>query len=233
MKEILTISGITKSFGKNKALDGIELAIPEKGIVSIIGPSGSGKTTLLRIIAGLEQQDSGTMLFSGKPPKIGIVFQDFNLWPHKTVLENIIEAPVVVGNIPTGQAAREAEALLEKVGMAGKAHSYPMQLSGGERQRAAIARALAMKPQMILFDEITSNLDPEMIGSVNKVIRTLADDGLTLIIVSHDIFFVEEISDKVFFIDKGKLIESGAASELLTNPVKERTRQFLARILNR
>ena len=233
MKELMKISGLVKKFGKNTVLDGIELAVNEKEIVSIIGPSGSGKTTLLRIIADLEQQDSGTLSFSGKRPEIGIVFQDFNLWPHKTVLENIIEAPVIVGNTPTEQAAGEAEELLEKVGMAGKAHSYPMQLSGGERQRAAIARALAMKPQMILFDEITSNLDPEMIGSVNKVIRTLAEDGLTLIIVSHDIFFVEEVADRIFFIDKGKLIESGSASELLTNPVKERTRQFLARILNR
>ncbi len=232
MKEYLKLNKIKKSFGETPVLDGIDFTINKNEIVSIIGPSGSGKTTLLRIIARLEKIDAGEITFA-KKPKVGMVFQDFNLWPHKTVLENIITAPMLVKKIAKEEAVKEAKEILEKVGLENKAESYPFQLSGGEKQRAAIARALAMKPELLLFDEITSNLDPEMIGDVNKVIRKLAEDGFTLVFVSHDIFFAEEISDKIFFIDKGKIVESGSASNVLLNPTKKRTKQFLARTLNK
>lgn len=233
MSQFLEAKGISKSFGTLRVLDGMDLSVDEGEVISIVGPSGSGKTTLLRIIAGLEKADSGTVSFPRKSHEFGMVFQDFNLWPHKTVLENVIEAPVLVKKVPKETAKKEGLALLHKVSLGDKADKYPFQLSGGEKQRAAIARALAVKPKIILLDEITSNLDPECVGELNSIIRTLASEGLTMLIVSHDIFFVEEIADKVVFMDNGRVIESGPSSKVLLNPAEKRTRQFLARMLNR
>jgi L-cystine transport system ATP-binding protein len=245
----LTISGLAKSFGENKVLKDINLELDKGEVLSIIGPSGSGKTTLLRCFNGLETPDKGRMSFEDgltidfgeKVPKQSIdtmrkksamVFQSYNLFPHKTVLENVIEGPVIVQKEKRASAVERAEALLEKVGLKEKKDFYPHQLSGGQQQRVGIARALALKPELMLFDEPTSALDPELIGEVLTVMKDLAKEKWTMIMVTHEIQFAGEISDQIVFMDGGYIVEHGPPQEVLRAPKQERTKQFLQRILN-
>ncbi|MEH7222794.1 amino acid ABC transporter ATP-binding protein [Bacillus sp. JJ1566] len=245
----LTVKGLAKSFGENEVLKNIEISVGKGEVVSIIGPSGSGKTTMLRCFNGLEQPDKGifqfedgfSLNFSEKMSKqdrtrlsrkSGMVFQSYNLFPHKTALQNVMEGPVIVQKRHKTEARTEAEELLEKVGLKEKMNLFPHQLSGGQQQRVGIARALALKPELILFDEPTSALDPELIGEVLKVMKDLATENWTMIIVTHEIQFAGEVSDKVLFMDGGYIIEQGTPDEVLKKPKEERTKQFLQRILN-
>lgn len=245
----LSIEGLAKSFGENEVLKNINVNVQKGEVVSIIGPSGSGKTTLLRCFNGLEQPDKGifkfedglTLNFEEKinkremarlSRKSGMVFQSYNLFPHKTALENVIEGPMIVQKRKKAEVIKEAEVLLEKVGLKDKINFYPHQLSGGQQQRVGIARALALKPQLMLFDEPTSALDPELIGEVLTVIKDLAKENWTMIIVTHEIQFAGEVSDKVLFMDGGHIVEQGLPDEVLRHPKEERTKQFLQRILN-
>ena len=245
----LTINGLAKSFGDNEVLKNINLELSKGQVLSIIGPSGSGKTTLLRCFNGLETPDKGIMQFAdgltinfeGKiqrqdadrlRKKSAMVFQSYNLFPHKTVLENIIEGPVIVQKEKRVSAVERAEALLEKVGLKEKMNAYPHQLSGGQQQRVGIARALALKPELMLFDEPTSALDPELIGEVLTVMKDLAKEHWTMIMVTHEIQFAGEISDQILFMDGGYIIEHGHPQEVLKAPKQQRTKQFLQRILN-
>jgi len=213
-------------------------------VVCLIGPSGSGKSTLLRCINALEAYDGGQINVFGEPvqrgsktvhalrSRMGMVFQRFNLFPHRTVLENVMEGPVYVKGEPPQQVREEAVVLLEKVGLSAKADAYPEQLSGGQQQRVAIARALAMKPDAMLFDEPTSALDPELVGDVLAVMRTLADEGMTMIVVTHEMGFAREVADRVCFLHGGYIVESGAAEQVLGNPQHPRTQDFLRRVLH-
>lgn len=245
----LTISGLAKSFGDNQVLKNINLELDKGEVLSIIGPSGSGKTTLLRCFNGLETPDKGVMKFAdgltinfeGKihkqaqdrlRKKSGMVFQSYNLFPHKTVLENVIEGPVIVQKEKRASAIDRAEELLAKVGLKEKMDFYPHQLSGGQQQRVGIARALALKPDLMLFDEPTSALDPELIGEVLTVMKDLAKENWTMIMVTHEIQFAGEISDQILFMDGGYIVEHGRPQEVLRAPKEERTKQFLQRILN-
>lgn len=245
----LTISGLAKSFGDNKVLKDINLELDKGEVLSIIGPSGSGKTTLLRCFNGLETPDKGMMRFENgltidfgeKASKQSVdqmrkmsamVFQSYNLFPHKTVLENVIEGPIIVQKEKRASAVERAEALLEKVGLKEKKDFYPHQLSGGQQQRVGIARALALKPELMLFDEPTSALDPELIGEVLTVMKDLAKEKWTMIMVTHEIQFAGEISDQIVFMDGGYIVEHGPPQEVLKAPKQERTKQFLQRILN-
>jgi len=245
----LTISGLAKSFGDNKVLKDINLELDKGEVLSIIGPSGSGKTTLLRCFNGLETPDKGMMRFENgltidfgeKASKQSVdqmrkmsamVFQSYNLFPHKTVLENVIEGPIIVQKEKRASAVERAEALLEKVGLKEKKDFYPHQLSGGQQQRVGIARALALKPELMLFDEPTSALDPELIGEVLAVMKDLAKEKWTMIMVTHEIQFAGEISDQIVFMDGGYIVEHGPPQEVLKTPKQERTKQFLQRILN-
>ncbi|WP_099361619.1 amino acid ABC transporter ATP-binding protein [Fredinandcohnia onubensis] len=245
----LSVKGLAKSFGENEVLKDIDLEINKGEVVSIIGPSGSGKTTMLRCFNGLEQPDKGlfqfedglSINFAGKLRKLdiirlsrksGMVFQSYNLFPHKTALQNVMEGPVIVQKRNKTEARSEAEDLLEKVGLKEKMDLYPDQLSGGQQQRVGIARALALKPELLLFDEPTSALDPELIGEVLKVMKDLANENWTMIIVTHEIQFAGEISDKVLFMDGGYIVEQGKPDAVLKNPKEERTKRFLQRILN-
>jgi L-cystine transport system ATP-binding protein len=245
----LTISGLAKSFGDNKVLKDINLELDKGEVLSIIGPSGSGKTTLLRCFNGLETPDKGRMSFEDgltinfgekaskqsidtMRKKSAMVFQSYNLFPHKTVLENVIEGPVIVQREKRASAVERAEALLEKVGLLEKKDFYPHQLSGGQQQRVGIARALALKPELMLFDEPTSALDPELIGEVLTVMKDLAKEKWTMIMVTHEIQFAGEISDQIVFMDGGYIVEHGPPPEVLKAPKQERTKQFLQRILN-
>lgn len=240
---MIEVVNLEKSFGENKVLKGITETIATGEVVSVIGPSGSGKSTFLRCLNLLEMPTGGKIVVDDEEitakntdinkmrEKIGMVFQRFNLFPHKTVLENITLAPVHVKKIPLEDAKKRAMELLSQVGLANKADSYPQELSGGQQQRVAIARALAMDPEIMLFDEPTSALDPEMVGEVLNVIRSLTKTGMTMVIVTHEMGFAREVSDRVFFIDKGIVMEKGSPDDIFNNAKVDRTKNFLAKIL--
>ncbi|WKD37177.1 amino acid ABC transporter ATP-binding protein [Streptomyces xanthophaeus] len=249
---MIELDGVTKSFGPQRVLDGISLGVERSTVTCVIGPSGSGKSTLLRCVNRLERIDAGSITVDGElmgyhwrygrlhelgPRQIarqrartGMVFQNFRLFPHMTVLDNLTEAPMAVLGLPRARAEARAHALLEQVGLSGKAAARPTRLSGGEQQRAAIARALAMRPKVMLFDEPTSALDPELTGEVLKVIRALADDGMTMVIVTHEMQFAREIADHVVFMDEGRIVESGPPEQVLDHPAQPRTARFLIRL---
>ncbi|MFJ5883794.1 amino acid ABC transporter ATP-binding protein [Kitasatospora cineracea] len=245
--------GVHKSYGQVEVLKGIDLEVRQSEVFCLVGPSGSGKSTFLRCINHLEKINAGRLYVDGelvgyrqkgdrlyelkdrevalKRQDIGMVFQRFNLFPHMTALENVIEAPVQVKKEGRAAAKERAMALLERVGLADKAGSYPSQLSGGQQQRVAIARALAMQPKLMLFDEPTSALDPELVGDVLDVMRGLAEDGMTMIVVTHEMGFAREVGDALVFMDGGVVVESGHPREVLGNPQHERTRAFLSKVL--
>ena len=226
--KLLEIENLKKSFEDLDVLHDISLGVEEGEVVAIIGPSGSGKSTLLRCCTGLEQADSGTIHYEGS---YGLVFQNFNLFPHYSVLKNIMDAPISVQKQSKKEAEKEARRLLEKMGLGDKADVYPCQLSGGQQQRVAIARALALKPSILFFDEPTSALDPEMTGEILKVIRELAEEKMTMVIVTHEMSFARDVADRVIFMDGGYIIEQGDPKEVIEHPKEERTRQFLARFM--
>jgi polar amino acid transport system ATP-binding protein len=240
---MIELDNVHKSFGANHVIRGITTHVSKGEVVCIIGPSGSGKSTILRCINGLEGYNSGSIRFEGIPvnrtaksitavrTQVSMVFQRFNLFPHRTALENVIEGPVFVKREPRADAQAHGRLLLERVGLADKVGAYPHELSGGQQQRVAIARALAMRPKAILFDEPTSALDPELVGDVLAVMRSLADEGMTMVVVTHEIGFAREVADRVLFLDGGVIAEEGAAAELLTNPRNPRTQDFLRRVL--
>ena len=240
---MIEVVNLEKSFGENKVLKGITETIATGEVVSVIGPSGSGKSTFLRCLNLLEMPTGGKIVVDDEEitakntdinkmrEKIGMVFQRFNLFPHKTVLENITLAPVHVKKIPLEDAKKRAMELLSQVGLANKADSYPQELSGGQQQRVAIARALAMDPEIMLFDEPTSALDPEMVGEVLNVIRSLTKTGMTMVIVTHEMSFARDVSDRVFFIDEGIVMEKGSPDDIFNNAKVDRTKNFLAKIL--
>ena len=239
---MIDIENLRKSFGDVEVLKGIDLTIKEKEVVVIIGPSGSGKSTLLRCMNYLEEPTSGKVSVDGivldgeaninkVREEVGMVFQRFNLFPHMTVLDNIMLAPIKVRHITKAEAEDTARKLLARVGLADKADAYPSQLSGGQQQRVAIARALAMKPKVMLFDEPTSALDPEMVGEVLDVMRKLAEGGMTMVIVTHEMGFAREVGDRLLFVDDGRIIEQGDPKEVFEHPQEERTRLFLSKVL--
>jgi polar amino acid transport system ATP-binding protein len=244
---------VHKRFGRLEVLKGISLEVQPGEVMCLLGPSGSGKTTFIRCINHLEKINSGRLWVDGelvgyrqsgdklyelsdaavcrKRAEIGMVFQRFNLFGHMTALENVVEAPIRVKRIPKDRAAAAARDLLARVGLADKTDSYPAQLSGGQQQRVAIARALAMNPKLMLFDEPTSALDPELVGDVLDAMRALANDGMTMVVVTHEIGFAREVADSVVFMDGGVVVESGRPDDVLSNPQHERTKQFLSKIL--
>ena len=239
---MIDIENLRKSFGDVEVLKGIDLTIKEKEVVVIIGPSGSGKSTLLRCMNYLEEPTSGKVSVDGivldgeaninkVREEVGMVFQRFNLFPHMTVLDNIMLAPIKVRHITKAEAEDTARKLLARVGLADKADAYPSQLSGGQQQRVAIARALAMKPKVMLFDEPTSALDPELVGEVLDVMRKLAEEGMTMVIVTHEMGFAREVGDRLLFVDDGRIIEQGDPKEVFEHPQEERTRLFLSKVL--
>ncbi len=250
---VVEATDVHKSFGRTEVLKGIDLTVQRREVVVIIGASGSGKTTFLRCINHLEKINSGRIKVNGhmigyreedgklvedkerniarQRQEIGMVFQRFNLFPHLTALENIIEAPIQVRGTDRDQAAEMGMALLDRVGLAVKADAYPSRLSGGQQQRVAIARALAMKPALMLFDEPTSALDPEMIGEVLEVMQELAREGMTMIVVSHEMGFAREVANRVVMVDEGRIIEEGTPQHFFDNPEHERTKAFLSKIL--
>ncbi|HEV7421463.1 MAG TPA: amino acid ABC transporter ATP-binding protein [Mycobacterium sp.] len=244
----IAAEGVHKAFGDNEVLKGVSFTVPQGTATTIIGPSGSGKTTLLRALNALDVPDAGVIrvgeveLDFAKPiakdqlrryrAQSGFVFQAHNLFPHKTVLQNVTEGPVVVQKRPKEEAEAEALDLLRQVGLVEKRDQYPYQLSGGQQQRVGIARALALKPKVVLFDEPTSALDPELVGEVLSVIKDLAVEGWTLVIVTHEIQFARQVSNQVLFTDGGVVLEKGSPAEVIGDPKEERTRQFLDRILN-
>lgn len=240
---VIQISDLHKKFGELHVLKGINEHITQGEVVVIIGPSGSGKSTLLRCLNLLEHPTSGEIVFEGITitdqrndinklrEKMGMVFQQFNLFPHKTVLENITLAPINVKNIKKDEAEKIAFKLLDRIGLRDKANSYPNQLSGGQKQRIAIARALAMSPDVMLFDEPTSALDPEMVGEVLDVMKELAGDGMTMVVVTHEMGFAKEVGTRVLFMDEGKVVEKGSPEEIFCNPKNPRTKDFLAKVL--
>lgn len=252
-KPLVEAINLHKDFHGVDVLKGIDMTVSEGEVVCLLGPSGSGKTTFLRCINQLEVFNGGRLYVDGEllglrengdklhrlPDKqiarqrrqIGMVFQRFNLFPHKTALENVIEGPVHVGGMSKKQARTEARELLERVGLSERADHYPAQLSGGQQQRVAIARALAMKPKLMLFDEPTSALDPELVGEVLAVMRELADDGMTMLVVTHEIAFARDVADRVVFMDGGVVVEQGKPSDVIRNPQHERTKAFLSRII--
>ena len=243
MNNIVEMQHIFKNFGLVTILKDFNLSLRQGEKVVIIGPSGSGKSTVLRCINCLEPIQGGKIVFEGREitqktdlsvlrTKIGMVFQHFNLFPHKTVLENVIEAPVIVRKTPKDEAEKAAMILLERVGLADKCDSYPKELSGGQKQRVAIARALAMDPQIMLFDEPTSALDPELVGEVLSVMKRLAEDGMTMIVVTHEMAFAKEVADRVLFMDQGVIVEEGVPKDIFENPTHKRTQAFLQRILH-
>ena len=239
---MIEIKNLHKSFGHVEVLKGVDVSIEEKEVVVIIGPSGSGKSTLLRCMNYLEEPTSGDITVDNMKldkhadinkirENIGMVFQRFNLFPHMTVLENIVLAPTKVLKISRDEAISTAMDLLQRVGLKEKANSYPSQLSGGQQQRVAIARALAMKPKVMLFDEPTSALDPEMVTEVLDVMKSLANQGMTMVAVTHEMGFAREVGDRVLFVDEGRIIEEGTPKEIFENPKQERTKLFLSKIL--
>jgi len=238
---VIENKGLHKSFGSTVVLNGIDLSIADREVVVIIGPSGSGKSTLLRCINFLEEPTGGTITIDGEEvneanlnhirTEVGMVFQRFNLFPHMTVGENITLAPRKVRSIGVEEATATAESLLQKVGLADRIDAYPAQLSGGQQQRVAIARALAMKPKVMLFDEPTSALDPEMVQEVLNVMKELANEGMTMAVVTHEMGFAREVGDRVLFVDQGVIVEQGTPEEIFSHPKEERTRLFLSKIL--
>lgn len=239
---MINIKNIHKKFGKLHVLKGIDLHIDEKEVVVIIGPSGSGKSTLLRCINFLEEPTEGEIVVDGIPLnseanvnkvriEVGMVFQRFNLFPHKTVLENVTLAPMQVRKLSKEEAEKIALDLLAKVGLGDKPHAYPEQLSGGQQQRVAIARALAMRPKVMLFDEPTSALDPEMVNEVLDVMKSLAHEGMTMAIVTHEMGFAREVGDRVIFMDEGRIVEEGTPEQIFMAAKEERTQAFLSKIL--
>lgn len=240
---MIAVNNLTKKFGNLEVLRGITVTIEKKEVVCVIGPSGSGKSTFLRCINMLETPTSGEIYINGEQinkkdvdinkirKNLGMVFQNFNLFPHMTTLENITISPIRVNKIPKERAEKEARELLMMVGLQDKAEVYPGSLSGGQKQRAAIARALAMKPEIMLFDEPTSSLDPEMVGEVLQVMKDLANRGMTMVIVTHEMGFAREVADRVLFIDEGLIIEQGKPDEIFSNPRHERTKNFLSKVL--
>jgi ABC-type polar amino acid transport system ATPase subunit len=240
---VVRLEGVRKSFGDNLVLDGIDVTVHAGEVLTVIGPSGSGKSTLLRTVNLLEPVDSGRIFLEGEEitrkgvnrnairQRIGIVFQQFNLFPHLRAIDNLTLAIRRVRHVPRKEANRRAELLLERVGLAEKAKSYPHQLSGGQQQRVAIARALMMSPHVMLFDEVTSALDPELVGEVLIVMRDLARDGMTMLVVTHEMQFAREVGDHLIFMDEGRIVEQGKPAEVLSNPREERTRRFLRRTL--
>ena len=241
---MIELDDVHKSFGALEVLQGVSARIAKGEVVCVIGPSGSGKSTLLRCINGLERYQRGDIRVDGvrvdrDAPTIAkvrtdvaMVFQRFNLFPHRTALENVVEGPIHVQKLPRGPALDRGRWLLARVGLADKVDVYPAHLSGGQQQRVAIARALAMNPKAILFDEPTSALDPELVGEVLEAMRALADDGMTMLVVTHEIQFAREVADRVLFIDGGLIVEQGPARELLTKPQQPRTQDFLRRVLH-
>jgi polar amino acid transport system ATP-binding protein len=252
---VIKIRNLQKSFGALKVLKGIDAEVKRGEVLVIIGPSGSGKSTFLRCLNFLEEYDHGEVWFDGRlvgyrraadgklvkdSPKrvaalrarMGMVFQSFNLFPHKTVLENVIEGPVIVQKLDKGAALEQAGALLARVGLADKVNVYPSKLSGGQQQRAAIARALAMKPEVMLFDEPTSSLDPELVGEVLEVMKSLATDGMTMIVVTHEMGFARDVADRVMMMDAGTIVETDTPATIFTAPRQARTAEFLRRVLH-
>lgn len=246
---LLEVRGLAKSFGDNRVLGSVDLTVERGQVLAIIGPSGSGKTTALRCLNGLEVADAGvitvgtdlTIDFASKPTKRALgalrdrsamVFQHYNLFPHKTVLENIMEGPVVVQRRKAAEVRVEAEGLLARVGLADKRDAYPFELSGGQQQRVGIVRALALRPEVLLFDEPTSALDPELVGDVLGLMKELALEGWTMVVVTHELQFAREVAHEVAFIDGGTIVERGAPDQILRNPAHERTQQFLRRLLH-
>ena len=239
---MIDIENLKKSFGDVEVLKGINLTIKEKEVVVIIGPSGSGKSTLLRCMNYLEEPTSGEVSVDGivldgeaninkVREEVGMVFQRFNLFPHMTVLQNIMLAPIKVRHVAKQEAEETARKLLARVGLADKADAYPSQLSGGQQQRVAIARALAMKPDVILFDEPTSALDPEMVGEVLDLMKELANEGMTMVVVTHEMGFAREVANRVLFMDQGKILEEAPPEEFFAHPKNERTKEFLSKVL--
>ncbi len=242
-ENIIVIKDLKKKYDKLHALDGVNLEVKKGEVISIIGPSGSGKSTLLRSITLLETPSEGEIYFEGKKvndkknninltrQKIGMVFQQFNLFPHKTVIENMILAPMKVLKLKEKDAKELAISLLKKVGLEDRADEYPSKLSGGQKQRIAIVRALCMKPDVMLFDEPTSALDPEMVGEVLQVMETLAKDGMTMLIVSHEMGFAEQTASRVLFMDQGKIVEQGSPEQIFHNPESQRLKDFLSKVI--
>lgn len=240
---LIRIRDLHKSFGDNQVLKGIDLDVMPGEKVVVLGPSGSGKSTMLRCINSLEEATSGHIYVGDvdvTSPKtdinevrkhLGMVFQRFNLWPHKTVLENVALGPRLVGKVPKEEAEKRARDVLKRVGLIDKAEAYPASLSGGQQQRVAIARGLAMQPRAMLFDEPTSALDPELVGEVLNVMRSLAETGMTMVVVTHEIQFAREVADRVIFMDGGVIVEQGRPEDVLLNPQEERTKTFLKRVL--
>jgi ABC-type polar amino acid transport system ATPase subunit len=252
---VLKIRNLQKSFGEHRVLKGIDLDISKGEVLVIIGPSGSGKSTLLRCLNFLEEYDHGEVLFDGQlvgyrkashnrmikdsareianiRKRMGMVFQSFNLFPHMTVLENVIEGPVHVRKVGRSDAERDARTLLDRVGLGSKINEYPSKLSGGQQQRAGIARALAMNPEVMLFDEPTSALDPELVGEVLDVMKALAADGMTMIVVTHEMGFARDVADRVVVMDDGSIVEIGSPGDIFSNPAQARTAEFLRRVLH-
>lgn len=242
-QEIVRIEGISKWYGELHVLDEISLSVKPGEVLAVIGPSGSGKSTLLRCINVLERAQKGKIFLDGEQveyheralnmlrTKLGMVFQHFNLFPHMTVLENVIEGPVHVKHEKIQSARKRAHAILEEVGLSDKADVYPSMLSGGQKQRVAIARALAMEPKVMLFDEPTSALDPELVGEVLSVMERLAKKGMTMIVVTHEMWFAREVADRVIFMDGGSILEEGVPERIFSSPTKQRTREFLQQVL--
>jgi len=247
---IVEVQGLSKCFGVHRVLNGIDLTVAPSQVVVIIGPSGSGKSTFLRCLNGLEVAEQGTVRICGHPlledgrliddarlnqvrTDVGMVFQSFNLFPHLTVLENVTVAPRSLGRMSHRQADHEALTLLRKVGLEEKAHVYPGTLSGGQKQRVAIARALAMKPKVMMFDEATSALDPELVGEVLQVIKALAAEGMTMLVVTHEMGFAREVADTVLVMDAGAVVEQGSPAQVFSDPREARTRTFLQAVLTR
>ncbi|WP_294566995.1 amino acid ABC transporter ATP-binding protein [Succinatimonas hippei] len=239
---MIVIKDLHKSYGNTEILKGIDLEVKKSEVVVVIGPSGSGKSTLLRCVNYLEVPTSGTIAIDGQTitpdvdintirAEVGMVFQHFNLFGHMTVLQNITLAPIKVRHMSKEDAEKVAMELLTKVGLADKASAYPRELSGGQQQRVAIARALAMHPKIMLFDEPTSALDPEMVNEVLEVMKTLAESGMTMMVVTHEMGFARQVADRVLFVDGGKILEEGKPEDLFTNPKEPRTQDFLAKIL--
>jgi polar amino acid transport system ATP-binding protein len=241
---MIELRDVHKSFGKNEVLKGITASVGKSEVVCIIGPSGSGKSTILRCVNGLESYEAGDVLVEGARvdrqaasivairTKVSMVFQRFNLFPHRTALENVIEGPIHVKREPRRDAIARGHDLLAKVGLADKANAFPAQLSGGQQQRVASAPARAKQPSAILFDEPTSALDPELVGDVLSVMRKLAEDGMTMLVVTHEMGFAREVADRVLFIDGGVVVEQGTAKSLLSQPQHPRTQDFLRRVLH-
>lgn len=228
---LIQIENLNKAFGDHQVLKQIHLSVNLGEVLCVIGPSGSGKSTLLRTINGLEVMDSGRIQTELSKAQLGMVFQRFNLFPHLTVLENLTIAPKTLKRYGAGEAEQIALALLEKVGLLDKKDAYPSALSGGQQQRVAIARALTMKPEVLLFDEPTSALDPELVYEVLEVMKTLAKEGMTMVIVTHEMGFAKEVADRVVFMDEGEIVEVATGSSLFENPQHARTKAFLSRML--